>query len=441
MIQDEYKIELGKKATLVSIVCQSFEHHQTEDQTQNSLTELRELLRTLGITAGDEHFQNKQKIDPATMLGKGKLEEIALAAKEEGSEYLVFDFELTASQMRNIKKITKLEILDRCIIILEIFAQHARTNEAKIQIEISRLQYMLPRLQTMWTHFSKQKGGIGQKGEGEQQLELDRRIIRERIARYKKQLIDIEKSREQQRKRRQNQAVTAALIGYTNAGKSSLMNKLCKVNVLSEDKLFATLDSTFRTLNPDTKPPMLLIDTVGFIQNLPSTLVQGFKTTLESALEADLLVIVCDISDPNYKNHLKVTQDVIEEIGIQDKEQIVVFNKKDKIDNAFLPKIAMRNLQASFLISSLEPKDISDLREYIINYFLSKQDFFDLFIPYRDGQAQSQLRANANIIKEISHESGVFYRIKIPSFIFDRLKLSHYILAPSDPNKKRLAEK
>ena len=297
---------------------------------------------------------------------------------------------------------------------------------------------MLPRLQSLWTHFSKQKGGIGQKGEGEQQLELDRRIIRAKIDRYKKQLVDIEKSRVQQRKKRQNQAVTAALIGYTNAGKSTLMNKLCKVNVLSEDKLFATLDSTFRTLNPDTKPPMLLIDTVGFIQNLPSTLVQGFKTTLESALEADLLIIVCDISDPNYKKHLEVTQEIINELNIEDKEQIVVFNKKDKCKDPFLPKIAMRNLKASFLISSQNEQDISDLREYVINYFLSKQDYFDLFVPYSDGDAHSKIRANTNVIKTVNHENGIFYRIKVPDFIFNKLGLNGFILAPTDPNKDLL---
>jgi len=438
MNQEEYKIDLGTKATLVSIVCQSFSHHKTEEQTLSSLIELRELLRTLGIETGSEHYQSRNKLDPATMLGSGKLEEIAEVAKREGSEYLVFDFELTASQMRNIKKITSLEVLDRCMVILEIFAHHARTNEAKIQIEISRLQYMLPRLQSLWTHFSKQKGGIGQKGEGEQQLELDRRIIREKIDRYKRQLVEVEKSREQQRKRRQNQAVTAALIGYTNAGKSSLMNKLCKVNVLSEDKLFATLDSTFRTLNPDTKPPMLLIDTVGFIQNLPSTLVQGFKTTLESALEADLLIIVCDISDPNYKKHLEVTQEIISELNIEEKEQIIVFNKRDKLENPFLPKIAMRNLKASFLISTQDPQDINDLREYVINYFLSKQAHFDLFVPYTEGDAHSKIMANTNVIKTINHDTGIFYRIKVPDFIFNKLGLKSFILAPTDPNKDLL---
>ena len=240
MNAEEYKLPLGQKASLVSIVCEKFENHSSALETNASLKELRELLRTLGVIAGEEYVQNKKQIDPSTMLGEGKLQEIAEAAREEGSNLLVFDFELTASQTRNIKEITKLEIVDRNTVILEIFAHHARTKEAKIQIEISRLQYLLPRLTSMWGHFSKQRGGgraVG--GEGEQQLELDRRMVRERIEYFKRQLDEVQRSREQQRKRRQNQAVTAALVGYTNAGKSSLMNRLCKVNVLEENKLFA----------------------------------------------------------------------------------------------------------------------------------------------------------------------------------------------------------
>ena len=378
---DDYNIKLDDKATLVSIVCSNFEFHNSQQQTESSLLELKELLRTLGIEAGSSHYQNKNKVDPATMLGEGKLLEISEIARAEGSSMLVFDFELTSSQMRNIKNITGLEVIDRCMVILEIFAHHARTKDAKIQIEISRLNYMLPRLQTLWTHFSKQKGGIGLKGEGEQQLELDRRIIRDKIAFLKKQLVEIAKTRKEQRKRREDNVVTAALIGYTNAGKSTLMNKLCKVNVLAENKLFATLDSTYRTLNPDSKPPMVLIDTVGFIQNLPNTLVEGFKTTLESALEADLLIIVCDLSDPNYKRHLEVTSKVIDELNIEEKDQIVVFTKKDLLQDHFLPKIVMRNLKASFVVSAIDEMDIQSLREYIIEYFLSKQEHFDLFIP------------------------------------------------------------
>lgn len=433
MNQDEFKLPLGKKASLVSIVCDKFENHSTIVETNNSLRELRELLRTLGLVPGEEYVQNKKQIDPATMLGQGKLLEIADAAREEGSEILVFDFELTAAQLRNIKEITKLEVVDRNTVILEIFAHHARTKEAKIQIEISRLKYLLPRLTSMWGHFSKQRAaGAAIGGEGEQQLELDRRMVRERIEFFKKQLDEVQKSREQQRKKRQNQAVTAALVGYTNAGKSSLMNRLCKVNVLEENKLFATLDSTFRTLNPDSKPPMIMIDTVGFISNLPNTLVQGFKTTLESALEADLLLIVCDISDPNYQKHLRVTQDILKELKIEEKDQIIIFNKKDILNDPVRARIIMRNYPNSFLVSSYNEDDMKNLRDYIIDYFLSKQDHYDLFIPYEAGEAHSKIRANANVMNTVSHEQGIFYRIRIPDFIFQKLGLNSFVLAPSE---------
>lgn len=433
MNAEDFKMPLGQKASLVSIVCDKFDSHSTILETNNSLRELRELLRTLGIVAGEEYVQNRKQIDPATMLGEGKLEEIADAARDEGSSLLVFDFELTASQLRNIKQITKLECVDRNTVILEIFALHARTKEAKIQIEISRLKYLLPRLTSMWGHFSKQRAaGAALGGEGEQQLELDRRMIRERIEFYKKQLEEVQKSREQQRKKRQNQAVTAALVGYTNAGKSSLMNRLCRVNVLEENKLFATLDSTFRTLNPDSKPPMIMIDTVGFISNLPNTLIQGFKTTLESALEADLLLIVCDISDPNYQKHLRVTQEVLTELGIENKKQIIVFNKKDLLNDPVRARIIMRNFPHSFLVSSYNEEDMKNLREHIIDYFLSQQEHYDLFIPYEDGEAHSRIRGNANILKTVSHEQGIFYRIRIPDFIFQQLGLNGFVLAPSE---------
>jgi GTP-binding protein HflX len=359
--------------------------------------------------------------------------EIANIAKEEGSKILIYDCELTASQIRNIKDLTNLPVMDRCQVILEIFAQHARTKEAKIQIEISRLQYLLPRLTGLWSHLGRQKGGVGVRGgEGEQQIELDRRIIRERIQFFKEELKTIIKSRTQQGKKRKNKAITAALVGYTNAGKSSVMNRLCKVNVLEENKLFATLDSTYRMLNPDTKPPMVLIDTVGFISNLPATLIEGFKTTLESAIEADLLIIVCDISDPHFRTHLEVTEKVLKDLSISEKEKIIVFNKKDLLHDELKKKIIHRTFPNSFLISSYDEKDITNLRKHIIDFFLEKQDTFDLFIPYENGDAHAKVSKNTNIIKSLNHERGIFYRIKVPDFIFDGLGLEKFILSPKD---------
>ena len=434
MMDNEFNIDPDYRATLVSIVSPSFPDHQTESESRRSINELRELLRTLGLETGEAHIQNKKEIDPASILGSGKLKEIAEAAEADGSKLLVFDFELTARQITNIRKLTGLSVVDRVHVILEIFAKHARTKEAKIQIEIARLQYMLPRLAGFWTHLNRQRGGVGVLGgEGEKQIELDRRIIRDRIEFYKEELVTLEKQRQVRKKRRENQAVTAALVGYTNAGKSSIMNRLCRVEILEENKLFATLDSTYRMLNPDTKPPMIMIDTVGFISNLPNTLIDGFKTTLESALEADLLIIVCDISDPHYEKQLSVTYEVLKELKVEEKETIIVFNKKDLCDDELLKKIVLRKYPGSFLVSSYDPQDMSALRSHIVEYFLAKQEHFDLFIPYEDGAAHSAVMSKTNVVNTSNHEKGIFYRIRVPDFIFGNLGVQKYILGPNDP--------
>ncbi len=438
MKDEEIKISDYTLATLVSVVCPKLSGHETLEKTNSSLNELEELLRTLEVKSSERFIQNKKSLESGTILGSGKLFEISEAAKEAGSNTLAFDIELTASQVRNIQKLTGMTIIDRVYIILEIFARHAQTKEAKIQIEIARLEYMLPRLSAMWSHFTRQKGGIGLKGEGEQQLELDRRIIREKIENYKKQLQSVVKSRIEQRKRRKDKAVTAALVGYTNAGKSSLMNRMCRVDVLEEDKLFATLDSTFRMLNPDTKPPMILIDTVGFISNLPNTLVSGFKTTLESAIEADLLIIVCDISDPSYEQHLKVTYEVLDELGLKEKEKLLVFNKEDKLEDKMKQKIIMKKHPECFVVSSHNKEDIKHLREHIIDYFLSKQQHYDLFIPYEKGEYHSLIKAQTNILNTHTHESGIFYRVKTPDFIFNTLHLNPFLLSPEELAEKKI---
>ena len=434
MMDNEFNIDPDYRATLVSIVSPSFPDHQTEGESRRSINELRELLRTLGLKTGSEHIQNKKEIDPASILGSGKLKEIAEAAHADGSKLLVFDFELTARQITNIRELTGLSVVDRVHVILEIFAKHARTKEAKIQIEIARLQYMLPRLAGFWTHLNRQRGGVGVLGgEGEKQIELDRRIIRDRIEFYKEELVTLEKQRNVRKKRRENQAVTAALVGYTNAGKSSIMNRLCRVEILEENKLFATLDSTYRMLNPDTKPPMIMIDTVGFISNLPNTLIDGFKTTLESAIEADLLIIVCDISDPYYEKQLSVTYEVLKELKVEKKETIIVFNKKDQCDDELLKKIVLRQYPGRFLVSSYDPDDMTSLRKHIIEYFLAKQEHFDLFIPYEDGASHSAIMSKTNIDNTSHHEKGIFYRIRVPDFIFGNLGVQKYILGPNDP--------
>ena len=434
MIFEELQLAPQTPTATISLVCSQLEGHRLERETLSSLAELKELCRTLGLDHRQQYYQKKNNLNPATLLGKGKIKEIAHLAKEQGVELLVFDFELSASQTRNIKKITQLNVVDRCHIILEIFARHARTKEAKIQVEISRLEYLLPRLSTIWTHFSRQKGGIGLKGEGEQQLELDRRLIYSRVQFLKKQLKAIENSRRQQGKKRKKKSVTAALVGYTNAGKSSLLNQLCQVHTHQEDKFFATLDSTYRTLNPDTRPPMILIDTVGLIRNLPPSLVNGFKTTLESVVEAELLLIVCDISDPHFEQHLEVTKSVLKELGLADKDQFLIFNKRDRTTDELSCRIARKKYPNSYLVSAHDQNDMTALKKKIINYFLHRQKTYELFVPYGEGEAHSRISYKANTLSTIHHETGIFYKIKTPDFIFDSLGLQHFQTGPEDPN-------
>jgi GTPase len=439
MLDHEFYIDRDTKAILVSVVCSQFKEHQSITDAERSMTELKDLMRTLGIPVGSSILQNRKAPDPATIIGKGKVEEVAQRAKEENCNLLVFDVELTASQARNIKDICGITVIDRCHVILEIFAQHARTKEAKIQIEMARLEYILPRLSGLWTHFTRQRGYRGMRsGEGEQQLELDRRYIRKRVQFLKKELKNITLSRQEQKKKRQNTSITAALVGYTNAGKTSIMNRLCKVDLVEEDMLFATLDSTYRLLNPDSKPPLILIDTVGFISNLPQHLINGFKTTLESAMEADLLILVCDISDPNYRKQIEVTLSVLNDLKIKDKDIVIVFNKKDKLGDWVKAKLITRNYPDSFLISTFDEEDMQKLRDYIMDYHLRRQAHYDLLIPYDDGHAHSAVMGKTNIVSKGTHQKGIFYRIRTPNFIFDTLKLSPYILAPDDPLRREI---
>ena len=224
--------------------------------------------------------------------------------------------------------------------------------------------------------------------------------------------------------------MSAALIGYTNVGKSSLMNRLCHGNVLEENKLFATLDSTFRTLSPNTKPPLVLIDTVGFLNNLPNTLIDGFRTTLDSAQEADLLIIVCDVSNPEWEDQLKVTYEVMDKLSINEKEKIIVFNKTDLVDDKLKLKIIKRAHSNSFLVSTHNEEDMDHLKESIIHKILEKLDHFDIFLPYDKGHLHSMVLKQTNILKTSTHDNGIFYRIRTPEFVFNQLGVNKYLLGP-----------
>ena len=312
-----------EKAILVS-VCAG---NTTMERTEEYLNELAFLLETAGGIALKKVVQKLDRPDPRTYVGSGKLEEIKEYKNALDVDFLVFDDELSPAQLRNLERELGCRILDRTTLILDIFAKRARTSIAKTQVELAQLQYMLPRLTRMWTHLERQRGGIGMRGPGETQIETDRRLITEKIALLKEKLRDIDKQKVQQRKNRES-LVRVALVGYTNVGKSTLMNLLSKSDVFAENKLFATLDTTVRKVVLGNLP-FLLTDTVGFIRKLPHGLVESFKSTLDEVGEVDLLMHVVDISHPDYEEQINAVNRTLEQIGASNKPTILVFNKID----------------------------------------------------------------------------------------------------------------
>ena len=319
-----------EKAVLVGLITQN----QKEDKAKEYLEELAFLADTAGATPEKMFFQRIDYPNPKTFVGPGKLQEIKQYVDENEIGLVIFDDELSPKQLRNIEAELKVLILDRTNLILDIFAKRAQTANAKTQVELAQLQYMLPRLTRLWTHLERQQGGIGMRGPGETQIETDRRIILTKIALLKQNLKDIDKQMSTQRKNR-GKMVRVALVGYTNVGKSTLMNLLSKSEIFAENKLFATLDTTVRKVIIDNLP-FLLSDTVGFIRKLPHHLVQSFKSTLDEVREADLLIHVVDISHPNFEEQLEVVQQTLKEIDTVEKPTILVFNKIDAF--SYIPK-------------------------------------------------------------------------------------------------------
>ena len=319
---------MEEKAVFVGIIRQG----EDERKIKEYLDELEFLADTAGV-AGDKQFiQRLDRPEKATYIRSGKLAEIAAYCEENAVNYVIFDDELTAMQQRNVEKVIKTAaVIDRTSLILEIFSQRAKTSYAKMQVELARYNYMLPRLAGMWTHLERQRGGIGTRGGmGESQIEVDRRIVRERIARLKEQLKKVDKQMATQRSNR-GQLVRLSLVGYTNVGKSTLMNLLSKSSVFAENKLFATLDTTVRKVVIENCP-FLLSDTVGFIRKLPTQLIEAFKSTLDEVREADVLVHVVDVSAPDFEEQMQVVQQTLEDIGAGDKPQYVIFNKIDNYE-------------------------------------------------------------------------------------------------------------
>ncbi len=330
------------------------------DTVNEHLDELEMLADTAGAQTILKVIQDKDRIDPAYFIGKGKAEEVAELAEMNDISLVIFDDDLNPTQVRNLEKLIDRKIVDRSGLILDIFASHARTNESKTQVELAQLQYMLPRLTRAWTHLSKQYGGIGTKGPGETQIETDRRIIRTRIAKLKEKLSKIESQQITKSMQRKN-FLTASLVGYTNAGKSTLLNRLTDADVLAENKLFATLDSTTRSLEIAKGKKILLSDTVGFIRKLPAHLIASFKSTLNVAKQADLILHIVDLSHPFYEDHIKVVDDTLKDLECDKKEQIIIFNKVDLISDRHIIDYASNKYKNSILLSAERGMNINKL--------------------------------------------------------------------------------
>lgn len=316
-----------EKVVLIGIINQS----QDEEKVEEYLDELEFLTYTAGGEAVKRFTQRVQVPDPKTFIGSGKMKDVETFVKENNIGTVIFDDELSPAQQKNIERILRCKILDRTGLILDIFAQRAQTSYARTQVELAQYQYLLPRLTGLWTHLERQRGGIGMRGPGETEIETDRRIVRDRIALLKKKLEKIDKQMETQRSNR-GALVRVALVGYTNVGKSTLMNVISKSDVFAENKLFATLDTTVRKVVIKNLP-FLISDTVGFIRKLPTQLVESFKSTLDEVREADLLVHVVDISHPNFEEHIQSVNTILAEIGCADKPTLMVFNKIDNYEH------------------------------------------------------------------------------------------------------------
>lgn len=395
---------------------------ENPDKLTEDLDELEALLKTLQVSVKGRIIQRRQKLTAKCLLGTGKVEEIKQMADAYQATMVVFDRPLSAPQVTNLEDMTKKKIYDRTGIIIEIFAKHARTNQAKAQVELARLQYMMPRMVGAWTHFQRQSGGGVNRGMGEKQIEIDRRRARDKMARLRIQLDQIQREKATQRKARSNE-LKVALVGYTNSGKTTLMKALTKAQVEARDELFATLDTKVKTIDPKTRPRILLSDTVGFIRNLPHSLVESFKSTLEEVREADLLLHVVDISHPAYEEHMVTTQKVLAEIGAADVPQIVVFNKVDQLDDKLLAKVMRRVHRGSVVLSAQNMTDVLDLRDHVYNHFKEYLVEMTVAISVHDRVTQSLIYNTSLILAQEYAESGeIIFHIQAARSIVERLK-------------------
>lgn len=393
----------------------------------DSLEELKQLADTAGATVIKKFIQKRPKPDPAFFIGRGKVQELALYAQQENIDLCIFDDELSPAQQRNIESVMGIRILDRTALILDIFAQRARTNEGKLQVELAQLQYTLPRIMGKGLMLSRLGGGIGTRGPGETKLEVDRRRIRDRIAFIKDQIEKVKAVRSLHRsKRKKNNVFEVSLVGYTNAGKSTLLNTLTNSDIYAKDQLFATLDPTTRQLALPNKQEIIITDTVGFIQRLPHQLIAAFRSTLEVVTEADLLVHVIDVSHELYKEQAAAVHEVLKEIGAETKPVITVYNKIDKLppDSKLADRLALE--EDTVCISAAKKLNLETLQQMIESHLKSKAVEVTLCIPYAETAKAAQLHETANVLEQEYTENGAVMKVILP--VEDLEAYNEYIL-------------
>ena len=387
--------------------------------TDESLDELEELAKTAGAVTVGRLIQNREMIHPGTYLGKGKLEELAFLISETHATGIICDDELSPAQMANMEDVLDIKVMDRTLLILDIFAQRATTREGKIQVELAQLRYRASRLVGLGASLSRLGGGIGTRGPGEKKLESDRRLIRKRITALKEELSQVEKHRELLRTgRTRGKMKTVAIVGYTNAGKSTLLNTLTGAGVLSEDKLFATLDPTTRALTLDDGQQILLTDTVGFIRKLPHNLVEAFKSTLEEAKYADYIIHVVDCSNPQAVQQMEVVYDTLQELGVQGKKTITLFNKVD-VGAA----IRMRDSMAdhTLKVSAKTGEGLEDLKQLLGKILSEEQIYVEKLFTYQEAGKIQLIREYGQLLSEEYTDTGILVKARVPQEIHGKL--------------------
>ncbi len=387
------------------------------------MDELDMLAQTAGADVVGKELVPRRDADPALLIGKGKAVELQEIAEETRADLVIFDDDLTPAQARNLEKVLACRVIDRTGLILDIFALRARTREAKTQVELAQLGYVLPRLTRAWTHLERQQGGIGMRGPGEAQIETDRRLIRDRMSVLKDDLAHIDRIRETQRAGRETM-FRFALAGYTNVGKSTLMNALTQAGVYEENLLFATLDSTTRLLELAPNERVLMTDTVGFIRKLPTALVASFRSTLAEITEADAIIHVVDLASPAYHDQMHEVEKILTEMGLKDRTRLLVFNKVDALEDEEPLRQARKAFPEALFVSARQGVGVNDLLERMRMVYAAQMVELSLHVPYAEAERMAELYRVANVVEKTATDSGLDLRVRMPLAEAERLQLT-----------------